>query len=92
MPELQRVSDEFGDQVRFVGVDTKDDAAGAVEFLRTVGVTYAQTLDPDGDLLRLLRIPGLPVTVVLDREGRIAYRKVGLITESELTEAIRAVM
>jgi len=92
MPALQRVHERFGDKVRFVGVDTRDDVGGAVEFLRMVGVTYSQTVDPDGDLLRRLRIPGLPVTVLLDREGRVAYRKVGPITESELTEQIRAVM
>jgi cytochrome c biogenesis protein CcmG, thiol:disulfide interchange protein DsbE len=92
MPALQRVHERLGDQVRFVGVDTRDDDAGAVAFLRAVGVTYSQAVDPDGDLLRRLRIPGLPVTVLLDREGRVAYRKVGPITESGLTAQIRAVM
>jgi cytochrome c biogenesis protein CcmG/thiol:disulfide interchange protein DsbE len=92
MPALQRIHERFGDQVRFLGVDSRDDAGRAVEFLRTVGVTYAQTVDPDGELLRQLGIPGLPVTVVLDSDGRVAHQKIGEITESELTAKIRAVM
>jgi cytochrome c biogenesis protein CcmG/thiol:disulfide interchange protein DsbE len=92
MPALQRIHERFGDQVRFLGVDSRDDAGKAVEFLRTVGVTYAQTVDPDGELLRQLGIPGLPVTVVLDSDGRVAHQKIGEITESELTDKIRAVM
>ena len=92
MPILQRVHERFGEQVRFLGVDTRDDAAAAVEFLRAIGVTYPQTVDPDGDLLHQLRIPGLPVTVVLDRHGRVAHRKVGPIKEPELTEQVRALL
>jgi cytochrome c biogenesis protein CcmG/thiol:disulfide interchange protein DsbE len=92
MPALQRVHERFGDGVRFVGVDTRDDAAGAVEFLRTVGVTYAQTVDLDGELLRRLRIPGLPNTVVLDRDGRIAYKTVGPIKEAQLNAQLQAVL
>ena len=77
MPELQAAYERHRGQVFFLGVDTRDDPQGAVDFLTEVGVTYPQVVDWDGDLLAHLRIPGLPVTVILDAQGKIIAKHVG---------------
>ncbi len=77
MPVLQAAHDRYGEQVQFVGVDTKDAVGSAAAFLVELGVTYPQIADVDGQLLGHLRVPGLPVTVVLNAEGAIVDRHVG---------------
>lgn len=88
MPLLQAAHSRYGDRVAFLGVDTKDNPAGAGSLLRETGVSYPQVVDTDGQLLEYLHIPGLPVTVVLDAEGRISGRQVGAVTEDDLTNLI----
>ncbi|HUR73133.1 MAG TPA: TlpA disulfide reductase family protein [Sporichthya sp.] len=83
-PYLQAAWDQLkslGD-VQFLGLNTKDDAAGAAEaFDRRFGITYPSLDDDDGSLLLTFRktIPpqAIPSTLVLDRLGRVAARVLG---------------
>jgi cytochrome c biogenesis protein CcmG/thiol:disulfide interchange protein DsbE len=91
MPLLQQAYADYGDEVEFIGVDTKDRAEAAAAFLDTVDVTYPQVVDLDGTLLRSTGVPGLPVTLVLDAEGRVAGRHVGELDEAGLAELLGSV-
>lgn len=88
MPVLQAACNQHHDQIRFVGVDTKDHTEAAASFLRKTTVTYPQTIDPDGLLLGHLRIPGLPVTLLLDTNGNIVQRHIGPLTDTELDDLL----
>ena len=79
-----------GKGVQFVGIDSRDpDRAAATAFLRNIGSTYPNVDDPDGELALAFRgtlTPGtIPSTLVLDRQGRVAVRVLGPITEPRLT-------
>ena len=87
MPALQTAHSRYRD-VQFLGVDTKDRNDWAQEFLPLVKVRYPQVVDTDGRLLAALRSPGLPVTVVLDRDGRIVGRQIGKISDTQLEQLI----
>lgn len=88
MPGVQQVFRQYGDEVRFLGVSTKDDPRAAAAFVEQLGVTYPQVIDQDGRLLRHLGAPGLPVTVVLDVHGRVSTRHLGEMTAEQLRDAI----
>ena len=90
MPVLQAAHRRYGDGVNFLGVVTKDDPGRAGAFLEEVGVTYPQVVDVDGQLLAHLRTPGLPVTIVLDRAGRVANRHIGPLTQDALRDLVDA--
>lgn len=83
-PFLQAAWDQTrtaGD-VQFVGLNTRDDAAGAAEaFERRFGITYPSLRDNDGALQLVFRttLPprAIPSTIVLDRQGRVAARIIG---------------
>ena len=89
MPALEAAHVRHPD-VQFLGVDTKDRNDWAQEFLPLVKVGYPQVVDTDGRLLAALRSPGLPVTVVLDRSGRVVGRQIGAISDSRLAQLIAA--
>ncbi|MGH3449515.1 MAG: TlpA family protein disulfide reductase [Haloechinothrix sp.] len=88
MPGMQQVYQEYGDEVRFLGVNTRDDPRAAAAFVEELAVTYPQVIDQDGRLLRHLGAPGLPVTLVLDAQGRVTAKHLGEMTPEQLRAAI----
>lgn len=88
MPVLQAGYEQGGGRVQFVGIDTRDDPASAAEYLPEVGVIYPQLVDSDGLLLEHTRIPGLPVTLLLDEDGVEVARHVGPLTADELADLL----
>ena len=81
------------DGVVFVGVNVKDEPGNARAFERSYDVPYASIHDQPGALLTRFRklVPQTPpTTLLLDRQGRIAARFIGGITEAELLEPVRA--
>lgn len=84
MPVLQDAQRRYGNRVEFLGVNTKDDPTRAGPWLQELGITYPQVVDFDGDLLAYTRVPGLPVTLILHSDGRIAGRHVGALDRKQL--------
>lgn len=82
MPMLQAVSQEHAGEVGFVGIDIRDNSAqSALAWERSVGATYPSLYSPDGAANSAFRgLPGTtPVTVVLDKQGRMASLVAGPI-------------
>jgi thiol-disulfide isomerase/thioredoxin len=79
--------------VSFVGVNFKDDRSAARRFVDVQAVPYPSLFDQPGVILTRLRklVPQYPPsTMILDRSGRIAALFVGGVTESQLSEPVRA--
>lgn len=88
-PDLQAAWTETQDVAQFVGIDTRDpDPAPALAFQRTFGITYPSIHDPQGRTLLefsgTLPPSGIPSTLVVDREGRIAARVIGEVDRTTL--------
>lgn len=88
-PILERVwRDVQGEGVRFIGLDTRDSDAAAQAFVDRFGLTYPSIVDRDGRLqLRFgdtLPPQAIPSTVFIDRQGRVAGRALGKVSESTL--------
>lgn len=88
-PDLVALADELEPQgVRFVGLNTRDDAPGALAFEQTFDVPYPSIIDAQGSAVLALRgqlVPNaVPTTLVVDREGRVAARVSGRIDPSVL--------
>ncbi len=79
--------------VAFLGVLFKDSAPNGAAFRRTYGVSYPSLVDTDGvDLAKFRNVDpsAVPVTFVLDKQGRVAARYVGGITASSGFQAVLA--
>lgn len=86
MPRLRASAARLGPPVGFLGVDIKDDPGGAWAFLAEMKVRYPNVADPDGAMLAGLRVPGVPVTFVLDPTGAVVYRHIGELHDSDIVE------
>lgn len=96
-PDLQAVHEELSARgVRFVGINTRDTELNAQAFHDEFGVTYPSVFDPAGERLLAFRdtLPpaAIPSTLVVDREGRLAARVLGAITEDSLRELLLDVL
>ncbi len=95
-PDLVAAYDEFsGEDVAFVGVNTRDQVAQAEQFAKEFGIEYPSIMDVAGGRAVQRAFAGevplnaVPTTLVLDREGRVAHRVLGqLLGESQLPTLI----
>jgi len=70
--ELQQVADSG---VQVLGIDVRDSRSAAADFVQNYGLTYPSIYDPPGrSLFALSGVPRsvVPLTVVLDRQHRVA--------------------
>ena len=88
-PVLRSVSATYADRdVRFIGINVKDNPAAALSFERRYGIEYPSLDDRTGQASRALaeHLPAatVPATLVLDASGRVAARVLGAVEESTL--------
>lgn len=68
--------------IRIVGLNYKDDGVKAVTWLEDLGDPYALTLaDSEGMLGLDMGVYGAPETYVVDAQGVVRYRHVGVVDE-----------
>ena len=73
-PGLEALWREYrGDGVQFLGINFRDDAAAAKEFVREFDVTYPSVEDPSGAVGADFGIPYVPTTVIADAEGELRW-------------------
>ncbi|MGL4256592.1 MAG: TlpA family protein disulfide reductase [Microbacterium sp.] len=93
-PLLEEVNQLFaGDDVAFLGVNLYDGAEASQAFAETYGVAYPSALaSVDGSIKLAFAgqtpLNAVPVTLVLDREGRVAARIIGQISETTILKTL----
>jgi thiol-disulfide isomerase/thioredoxin len=91
--DLEQVYQDTSPQgVNFLGVNVRDQAATALAFSETFGVTYPSIIDQDGQTQMAFssNVPpnAVPTTVVLDAQGRVAARILGQLTDPSILETL----
>ena len=76
LPFYQRLHEAAAGRLTVLGVDYLDTQPGrALELVQEAGVTYPLLADPGSRLHAPFRVRGLPVLVLVDETGRVAYRQ-----------------
>jgi thiol-disulfide isomerase/thioredoxin len=92
IPELQRLHDAYTARgLEVVGVSVDESGPQAVkEFAEEQKMRYPIVLDAEGKLASVLQTSMLPTSVLVDRAGRIVWKRVGAIeqNDAELQQAI----
>ena len=88
-PDLVALADDYADRgVHVLGLNSRDEAGAAEAFQRTFEIPYPSIDDRSGAAVAALQgvvpLNAVPTTVVLDREGKVAARIVGLADGSTL--------
>lgn len=95
IPELQKLhTDNAAKGFKVVGVSLDDSGKEAVQqFVTEHAMTYPVALDPDGKLANIFQTTVIPTSVLIDRNGKIVWKKYGAITvDDELRHALDAAL
>ncbi|WP_240642222.1 TlpA family protein disulfide reductase [Microbacterium sulfonylureivorans] len=93
-PLLEEAHQAFeGDDVSFLGINLTDGAEASRAFAETHGVGYPSALATVDGSIKLAfagqtPLNAVPVTLVLDREGRVAARIIGRLSETSILETL----
>ena len=93
-PDLEALAEQFdGEGASFLGVNVRDQAESAHNFAEKWGISYPSVIDAnDGNMLYAfagtVAPNAVPTTLVIDKQGRVAARFLGLISEPSTLESI----
>lgn len=92
MPSMQELHEEYQEKgLAVVAVSVDKDSPGVVaDYIEELGLTFQVLHDRDNRVSERYRIPGVPASFLIDREGRVAYKVLGSIDWTR-ESAIRAV-
>lgn len=88
-PDLIAAAEQTDGTAQFVGLNTRDlNKAPAMRFVEEFEIPYPSIFDPQGKLLLefsgTLPPSGIPSTLVIDTEGRVAARVIGTVNTTTL--------
>ena len=88
IPDLAAFHAAHKDAVDFYAVNLQEDAAPVEKFMGERKADLPVVLDTKGTAATLYGVRAIPTTVVVDKEGKVAYRKTGGVTKEELEDVI----
>ncbi len=84
-PLLREAAEEWGDRVRFVGIDVRDSQDGARRFIAEFGLDgFEHYFDAAGAVPAALGGSGVPLTFFFDADGALRHLHRGVIDEGSL--------
>ena len=92
IPDLQTAYEtRQNDGFVVLGVNVEESRATVEPFVAEFGMTYPVLFDETGQLLKLYRAIGLPMSILVDEEGLIQARHIGYLTEGQLEDYLERV-
>jgi thiol-disulfide isomerase/thioredoxin len=96
IPALQKLHQKYeGRGFKVVGISIDEGEAQPVkQFVTEHKMQYPVALDPDGKLASIFQTSVIPTSVLIDRNGKVIWKKYGAIDENDqpLTKAIEAAL
>ncbi|HEV7921800.1 MAG TPA: TlpA disulfide reductase family protein [Thermoanaerobaculia bacterium] len=96
IPELEKLHQQYaarGFEVVGVSLD-EGDPQGVADFVKEHKMTYPVAIDPEGKMANILQTSIIPTSVLLDRNGKVVWKKYEALTGSdpELAKAVEAAL
>jgi thiol-disulfide isomerase/thioredoxin len=86
MPIFVDFYSKYKDKVSLIGISVEEaDVQNARDFVKLYGMSWPNLNDPDGSTRGTLGM-GVPITLFIDAQGRVAFRKIGVVTTIEELE------
>ena len=83
MPIFVDFYSKYKDKVSLIGISVEEtNAQKARDFIKLYGMSWPNLNDADGSTREILGM-GVPVTLFIDAQGKVAYRKIGAVATIE---------
>ena len=80
MPIFVDFYGKYKEKVSLIGISVEEaDVQNARDFVKLYGMSWPNLNDPDGSTRGTLGM-GVPITLFIDAQGKVAYRKIGVVT------------
>ncbi|MFR9777418.1 TlpA family protein disulfide reductase [Micromonospora sp. MS34] len=90
LPAFQRLSERAGGRLQVLGVNSRDNRAGAQSIGEDFGVRFPMLVDQGDAFERALGRNAFPLTVLVGSDGRIRHiDSTGQLTDARLAELVR---
>lgn len=91
MPEFEQFFQENVGKIAFYAINIKEPQDRVAGFLKASRNTMPVLLDTNGEVAKLYRVNAIPTTLIVDKSGKVVFRKAGAMTKEELDQAISIV-
>jgi thiol-disulfide isomerase/thioredoxin len=90
-PRLEAAYTHYKGSIPFLGVNVYDQSAQAIQFEKTHGITYPSVIDTNNVTVQYaysayVSPDAVPVTLVIDKHGRVAARITGVLETPSILE------
>jgi peroxiredoxin len=83
----------YADQgVAMLGISFQDASGASRAFLQETGITYPIGVDVQGRISRSYGVTAVPETYVIDRQGRVAWVRIGEVQADALAEQVERLL
>jgi thiol-disulfide isomerase/thioredoxin len=92
IPDLIALQDRYKDRLQIIGLNVDDEQADIQKYVEEMGINYPVAMTSNDLRIQYGGIPALPTSFVLDTEGRIVQKHVGLWNPAVYETEIRALL
>lgn len=92
MPLLQKYYDKHKDGIEIIAVNMQEDPTLVKDWIKDFEITYTILLDPAEKVKQLYNIYAKPTTYFIDKKGIIRAKKLGQLSEDELSPYIKEIL
>ena len=86
MPIFVDFYSKYKEKVSLIGISVEEsDVQNARDFVKLYGMSWPNLNDPDGSTRGTLGM-GVPITLFIDAQGKVVFRKIGVVTTIEELE------
>ncbi len=92
IPDLIALQDRYKDRLQIIGLNVDDEEADIQKYVEEMGINYPVVMASNDLRIQYGGIPALPTSFVLDTEGRVVQKHVGLSNPAVYETEIRALL
>ena len=90
IPELIKLQEQHRERLQVIGISEDEDPELVREFVKQAGINYPVVMATPELIAAYGGVPALPTTFVVDTEGRVVQRHLGLLSSEAYDLEIRA--
>ncbi|WP_270170138.1 TlpA family protein disulfide reductase [Paenibacillus sp. SYP-B4298] len=93
-PDLVALYEKYGDKLELYGVNATfyDKERQARQFVTDFNLNFPILMDREGEATKLYKVSTFPTTLLIDRDGTVKERVVGVITREQWEKRIEALL
>ncbi|OAS15504.1 cytochrome c biogenesis protein CcdA [Paenibacillus oryzisoli] len=93
MPDMEKVYHDYKDEnLVLLAVDVGESHDKVTAYLKEHPYSFRVVLDPDKKVTQAYKLRSIPVSIFVDKQGRVAYNRVGTLTEDQMRTVIKGLL